>query len=55
MRRAISRSFDPITKGHEDVVNRALPLFDEIVVAVGHNADKKYMYPLEKKLVIRHT
>ena len=57
MRRAVfPGSFDPITKGHEDVINRALPLFDEIVVAVGHNADKKYMYPLEKRVeFIRHT
>lgn len=49
-------SFDPITKGHQDVINRALPLFDEIVVAVGKNANKQYMFSLEQRLFwIRET
>ena len=43
-------SFDPITTGHEDVVRRALPLFDEIIIAIGQNSDKKYYFPLEKRL-----
>jgi pantetheine-phosphate adenylyltransferase len=43
-------SFDPITLGHIDIVERALPLFDEIVVAIGHNASKKYMWSLEDRL-----
>lgn len=43
-------SFDPITKGHEDIVNRALPLFDEIIVAVGVNATKKYTFSLEQRV-----
>jgi pantetheine-phosphate adenylyltransferase len=43
-------SFDPFHKGHEDIVNRALELFDEIVVAVGVNANKSYMYSLEKRI-----
>ena len=43
-------SFDPITLGHYDIVTRAIPLFDKIVVAVGENANKKYMFPLEKRL-----
>ena len=43
-------SFDPITKGHEDIVNRALPLFDEVVVAVGVNATKKYAFSLEQRV-----
>lgn len=43
-------SFDPITLGHYDIVTRALPLFDKIIVAVGENATKKYMFPLEKRL-----
>lgn len=43
-------SFDPITLGHYDIIHRALPLFDEIVVAVGINADKKYMFTLEERL-----
>lgn len=42
-------SFDPITLGHYDIIIRALPLFDKIVVAVGENATKKYMFPLEKR------
>ncbi|MCF6182444.1 pantetheine-phosphate adenylyltransferase [Lutibacter sp.] len=42
-------SFDPITLGHVDIINRALPLFDEIIIAIGINADKKYMFPLEKR------
>jgi len=48
MRRAIfPGSFDPITLGHVDIINRALPLFDEIVIAIGINAEKKYMFSLE--------
>lgn len=43
-------SFDPITTGHEELVRRALPLFDEIVVAVGINTAKSYLFPLEKRL-----
>ncbi len=42
-------SFDPITLGHQDIINRALPLFDEIVIAIGINADKKYMFSLEER------
>lgn len=42
-------SFDPITIGHEALVRRAIPLFDEIVVAIGHNSNKQYMYPLEQR------
>lgn len=50
MRKAIfPGSFDPITNGHEDIIRRAIPLFDEIVVAIGINADKKYMFTLEQR------
>ena len=35
-------SFDPITLGHEDVITRAIPLFDEIIIAIGINSNKKY-------------
>ena len=43
MRKAIfPGSFDPITLGHEDIIKRAIPLFDEIVIAIGINAEKKY-------------
>lgn len=37
-------SFDPITLGHVSVVNRALPLFDEIVIAIGINSEKRSMF-----------
>ena len=43
-------SFDPITKGHSNIVERALPLFDKIVIAVGENANKKYMFSLEQRM-----
>lgn len=43
-------SFDPITVGHEDLVRRALPLFDKIIVAVGINSTKKYLFDLEQRL-----
>ena len=50
MRKAIfPGSFDPITLGHQDIINRALPLFEEIVIAIGINADKKYMFSLEER------
>jgi len=43
-------SSDPITKGHEDVILRAAPLFDEIIVAVGDNINKSYMFSKEQRL-----
>lgn len=43
-------SFDPITRGHESVIRRALPLFDEIYVAVGVNNEKKSYFTVEKRL-----
>ncbi|HOW25442.1 MAG TPA: pantetheine-phosphate adenylyltransferase [Bacteroidales bacterium] len=43
-------SFDPITRGHESIVIRALPLFDEVIVAVGQNAEKNYYFTLEKRM-----
>lgn len=42
-------SFDPITVGHLDIVQRAVLLFDEIVIAVGENSSKKYMFSLEER------
>lgn len=36
-------SFDPITVGHEDIINRALPLFDTLIIAIGFNSNKKYL------------
>lgn len=43
-------SFDPITLGHVDIIERALPLFDKIVIAIGNNFDKKYMFSLEQRI-----
>ena len=43
-------SFDPITRGHEDIVLQALPLFDEIIIAIGINIDKKYAFPLDDRI-----
>ncbi len=43
-------SFDPITLGHVDLVSRAQPLFDKIIVAVGVNNQKSTLFPLEKRL-----
>jgi pantetheine-phosphate adenylyltransferase len=42
-------SFDPITLGHYDIIQRATALFDEIIVAVGENADKRYMFSVEER------
>lgn len=51
MRKAVfSGSFDPITKGHESIVLQALPLFDEIIVAIGVNIMKKNAFELEQRL-----
>lgn len=50
MRKAIfPGSFDPITLGHYDIIKKGLTLFDEIIVAIGVNADKKYMFSLEER------
>lgn len=43
-------SFDPITKGHVDLVKRAIPLFDKIIVAVGVNSQKKGLFSLDARL-----
>ena len=43
-------SFDPITTGHAELVRRAVPLFDKIVVAVGVNSQKKYLFNLEQRI-----
>jgi pantetheine-phosphate adenylyltransferase len=42
-------SFDPITLGHFDIIERGIPLFDELIIAIGVNADKKYMFSLEER------
>lgn len=51
MRKAVfPGSFDPITLGHVDIITRGLSLFDEIILAIGVNSDKKYMFSLEDRL-----
>ena len=53
MKRAVfPGSFDPITLGHEDIILRGLPLFDEIVIAVGKNSEKKYMFSEAQRIGI---
>ena len=43
-------TFDPFTLGHEDVVRRALPLFDAVVIGIGLNSAKQPMFPVEARL-----
>ncbi len=50
MRRAIfPGSFDPITLGHYDIIQRGISLFDELIIAIGINTDKKYMFSLRDR------
>ena len=50
MKRAIfPGSFDPLTLGHYDIIKRGVTLFDEIIVAIGVNSSKKYMFSLEER------
>ena len=51
MKRAVfPGSFDPVTLGHVDIIERALPLFDEIILAIGINLEKKYMFSLKERV-----
>jgi pantetheine-phosphate adenylyltransferase len=43
-------SFDPFTKGHEVVVSKALALFDEVIIAIGVNSKKTYLFDLDKRI-----
>ena len=43
-------TFDPITLGHADIVQRATGIFDEVVVAVGKNSNKQNLFPLEQRM-----
>lgn len=48
-------SYDPITLGHVDVVRRARGLFGEVVVAVAHNPDKRYLLDLDERLALARS
>lgn len=51
MKRAIfPGSFDPITLGHSDIIERGICLFDELIIGIGINADKNYMFSLEERV-----
>ena len=51
MKRAIfPGSFDPITLGHSDIIQRGISLFDELIIAIGENAEKHYMFSLEERM-----
>jgi len=43
-------TFDPITIGHLNIIERALPLFDQIIVGIGHNSSKVTLFPVETRL-----
>ena len=42
-------SFDPITRGHDSILRRALPLFDKIILAIGDNTEKRPFFSYEKR------
>ena len=53
MRRAIfPGSFDPLTLGHCEIIKKAIQVFDQVIVAVGNNSEKKYMFSLDQRLKI---
>ncbi|MDD6184173.1 MAG: pantetheine-phosphate adenylyltransferase [Bacteroidales bacterium] len=43
-------SFCPFTKGHEEIVSKALPLFDRIIIAIGHNYNKRDVFSIEERI-----
>jgi len=49
-------TFDPFTLGHQDIVNRALPIFDKIIIAIGVNEEKTPIFPLADRMkMIRNS
>ncbi|MEO1012948.1 MAG: pantetheine-phosphate adenylyltransferase [Bacteroidota bacterium] len=51
MKRAVfPGSFDPLTLGHYDIIDRGITLFDELIIAIGINAEKQYMFTLEQRI-----
>ena len=47
-------SFDPLTLGHCDIINKSLDLFDEIIIAIGENSDKKNMFSMDERKKFIH-
>jgi pantetheine-phosphate adenylyltransferase len=43
-------TFDPFTKGHQSVVQKVLPLFDKLIIAIGYNSSKSGFFPLKKRM-----
>lgn len=43
-------SFDPLTKGHESIIRKAAPLFEKIIIAIGINDTKEYLFSLEDRI-----
>lgn len=43
-------SFDPITNGHIDIIQRTIPLFDQIIIAIGINSQKQYLFSIEQRM-----
>ena len=43
-------TFDPITIGHQDIINRSLPLFDKLIIGIGRNVNKEPMFSEEQRL-----
>lgn len=43
-------TFDPITIGHANIIERAIPLFDEIIVGIGHNSNKATLFPVDRRV-----
>ena len=53
MKRAIfPGTFDPFTLGHLDILNRSKLIFDEIIIGIGKNSDKKTMFPINKRIAL---
>ena len=51
MKRAIfPGSFDPLTLGHCEIIKKATQVFDQVIVSVGNNSEKKYMFSLDQRL-----
>lgn len=42
-------SFDPLTKGHEEIIKRAIPLFDKVIIAIGTHHDKRSLFSIEER------